>query len=92
MDLTDDFEGNIFMSSGSLSPDMEDMWVYGCPKSPNWDSEVDLGTEGEESNAGTSSDDEYEEHNVVNLSLEVVVQGWSGWVVRFFLRIVNLRG
>ena len=92
MDLTDDFEGNTFTSRGSLSPDFEDMWRYDCQKSPNWDREVDLGTEGEESKAGTSSDEEYEEHNVGNLSLEVVGQGWSGWLVHFFLRIVNLRG
>ena len=26
----------------------------------------------------------YEEHNVGNLSLEVVEQGWSGWLVDFF--------
>ena len=51
-----------------------------------------LGTEGEESKAGTSSDEEYEEHNVANLSLEVVGQDWPGWLVHFFLRIGNLRG
>ena len=27
----------------------------------------------------------YEEHNVENLSLEVVMQGWSGWLVHIFL-------
>ena len=31
--------------------------------------------------SGTSSDEEYEEHNVKNLSLEVVEQGWSGGLV-----------
>ena len=48
------------------------MWRYGCPKRPDWDSDVDLGTEGEETNAGTPSDEKYE---------EVVGQDWSGWLV-----------
>ena len=62
-----------------------DLWRYGCPKSPGWDCDVDLGTEGEESSADTSSDEKYEEHNVGNLSLEVFGQGWSGWLVHPFL-------
>ena len=35
--------------------------------------------------SGTSSDEEYEEHNVKNFSLEVVGQGWSGGLVHLFL-------
>ena len=31
--------------------------------------------------SGTSSDGEIEEHNVGNLSLEVVGQGWSGMLI-----------
>ena len=27
-------------SSGSQSPDLGDMWRYGCPKSPDWDGNV----------------------------------------------------
>ena len=84
MDLEGDVDGSTSMSSGNLSPDPGKMWRYGCPKSPDWDSDVDLGTEGEESSAGTSSDEKYEERNVRNLSLEVV-EGWSGWLVHLFL-------
>ena len=34
-------DDNVSMSSGSLSPDLEDLWKYGCPRSPDWDSEGD---------------------------------------------------
>ena len=33
----------------------------------------------------SSEDEEYEEHNVQNLPLEVVVQGWSGGLIYLFL-------
>ena len=36
------------MSSGSLSPNLGDMWRYGGPESPDWDSDIDVSTEGEE--------------------------------------------
>ena len=40
----------------------------------------------EEMSSGTTSEDEeYKEHNVGNLSLEVVEQGWSGGLVCLFL-------
>ena len=35
--------------------------------------------------SGTSSVEEHEEHTVGNLSLEVVGQGWSGWMINLFL-------
>ena len=34
---TDD---NVSISSGSLSPDLGEMWRYGCPKSLDWDSDT----------------------------------------------------
>ena len=68
-------EENTSMSSGSPSPDLRDMWRC-CPKSPDWNSDVDSWTESEESSGGTSSDEEY---------LEVVGQGWSGELVILFL-------
>ena len=38
-ELADD---NASMSSGSMSPDLGEMWRYGCTKSPDWDSEVEV--------------------------------------------------
>ena len=38
-----------------------------------------------ELSSDTSSDEEHEEHNVDNFSLEVVVRGWSSWLVYIFL-------
>ena len=35
--------------------------------------------------------EECEKHNVWNLSLEVVGQGWSGWLIHFFSKIGSLR-
>ena len=46
-------------SSGSQSPDLGDAWKYGCPKSPDWEGDVELGTGSE----GTSSSEQCE-HNV----------------------------
>ena len=37
-----DGDAYISMSSGSLSPDLGDAWRYGCPRSPDWDSDIDL--------------------------------------------------
>ena len=34
-------DDDVSISSGSLSPELEEMWRYGCPKSPDWDSESD---------------------------------------------------
>ena len=44
-----DAEEHIPKSSGSLSPDLEEMWRYGCPKSPDFDSDIEVGTEEEAS-------------------------------------------
>ena len=30
------------VSRGGMSPDLGEMWRYGCPKSPDWDSEVEV--------------------------------------------------
>ena len=38
-ELADD---NASTSSGSMSPDLGEMWRYGRPKSPDWDSEMDV--------------------------------------------------
>ena len=39
LELNDD--GNS-VSSGNMSPDFRKMWRYGCPKSPDWDGDVEL--------------------------------------------------
>ena len=36
------------VTSGSMSPDLGDLWKYGCAKCPDWDSDIDVWTEGEE--------------------------------------------
>ena len=53
-------------SGGSQSPDLGDMWRCGCPKSPDWDGDVESWTESE----GTSSSQQCE-HNVESLALNV---------------------
>ena len=55
-------------SSGCQYPDPGDLWRYGGPKSPDWDSDVESWTEGE----GTSSSEQCE-HNVESLALNVMV-------------------
>ena len=73
-------EENTSGSSGSTFPDLGDTWRYGCPRSPDWDSDVDSWTESE----GTCSVEQYE-HNVESLALEVIGQNWSGETVSLFL-------
>ena len=51
-------------SRGSQSPDPGDMWRCGCPKSPDWDSDVESRTGSE----GTSSSEQCE-HNVASLAV-----------------------
>ena len=34
-------DDNVSILSGSLSPDLWDLWRYGCPRSPDWDSDGD---------------------------------------------------
>ena len=60
-----------------MSPDLGDMWKYGCPKSPDWDSDLDVWTEGEE-----FSEDNEEISKVNTKGLQKV---WDGpcWDVSF---------
>ena len=49
------------MSSRSMSPDLGDMWRQGCPKSPEWEGEVELDSADEEKegdNAGAADENE----------------------------------
>ena len=56
------------------------MWRYGCPKSLDWDIEVQSWTESE----GLSSSD-CREHNVDSLALNVMGQDQSGEHISLFL-------
>ena len=67
-------------SSGSQSHDLGGAWRCGCPKSLDWDRDVESWTESE----GTSSSDECE-HNVESLALNAVGQNWSGDKISLFL-------
>ena len=60
-------------SGGSQSLDLGDIWRYGCPKSPDWDSDGGSWSESE----GFSSSD-FREHNVESLAPNVVGQEQSG--------------
>ena len=73
-------EENASVSSGSLSPRLGDTWRYGCPKSPDWDSDVDSWTDSE----GTSSS-QLCEHNVESPALHIIGQNWSGEKISLFL-------
>ena len=64
-------------SSGSQSPDLGDMWKYGCPKSPIWSSPCSASV--------TSGDDEEYGHNNECRAIEVVGKVWSSEVVALFL-------
>ena len=48
MNFQDDVDENVSVTSGSMSPDLGDVWMYGCPKRPYWDSDFEVWTEGEE--------------------------------------------
>ena len=75
-------------SCGSRSPDLEDMWRYGCPKSPDWDGSVGSWTESE----GTSSSDQCE-HNVESLAVNVNgAKDQPGGKIILPGRLGNLRG
>ena len=52
-------------SSGSLSPELGDMWKYGCPNRYDWDGDVESWTESE----GTSSSEQCG-HSVESLALK----------------------
>ena len=62
------------------SPDSGDMWKYGCPGSPDWDSDVESGTESE----GTSSSEQCE-HNVESLALNITEQAQSREKISLFV-------
>ena len=64
-------EENVLRSDRDSSPDLGEMWKYGCPKSPAWSDE---GFEGERSE--DTSSEEYYEHSVDNLTIEVVGHNW----------------
>ena len=74
-------------SSGSQSPESGGMWKNGCPKSTDWDGDVESWTESE----GTSSSVQCE-HNVECLALNAM--GKTSQVKRFLSsqKIGNLRG
>ena len=71
-------------SNGSQSLDSGDAGRYGCPKSRDWDSDVESWTESE----GTSS--EQCEHNVQGLALTVMGQDWSDEKMCLFLEYWEL--
>ena len=73
-------EENALWSDRDSSPDLGEMWKYGCPKSPIWSGD---GYDGERSEVASS--EEYYEHNVENLVIEVVGQNWSSEVIFLFL-------
>ena len=60
-------EESALRSDRDSSPDLGDMWMYGCPRSLVWS---DDGFEKERS-------EEYCERNVDNLAIEVDWQNWS---------------
>ena len=68
------------VASGSQSPDLGDMWRYGCPRSPDWDGNVQSWTESK----GTSSH-EQRERNVESLAPNVMGQDQSGEKMSLFL-------
>ena len=63
-------------SSGSQSPDLGDMWRYGCPVSPEWISSCPA--------SETSFGCEEYDHNNECRSIEVIGQDWSSEVVALF--------
>ena len=55
------------VSSGSQSLDLGDAWRYGCPRNPDWDSDVVSWTESE----GTSSSERCK-HKLESFALNVL--------------------
>ena len=41
-------DNNDTVSSRSMSPDLGDVWRYGCRRSPDWDGDVELDSDEEE--------------------------------------------
>ena len=73
-------EESALRSDRDSSPDLQEMWKCGCPKSLVWS---DDGLEEERSEDAQSV--EYFEHNVDNLAIEVVGQHWTSEVISLFL-------
>ena len=73
-------------SSGSQSPDLGDMWRYGCPKKPRI---VDSDDESWSESEGLSSSD-FREHNVESLAFHFIGLNWSGEKVSLFLEDLEL--
>ena len=42
VDFQGDVDDNVSVTSGSMSLDLGDMWKHGCPKSPDWDGDIDV--------------------------------------------------
>ena len=82
MNFQDDLAENVSVTSGSMSPDL----VYGCPNSPDWDSDIDDWTE----------DEEFSENNKelgeVNTKGLQKVWEWPCWEGMFFSGSVGCRG
>ena len=67
-------------SSGRQSPDLGDIWKYGCPKRPDWEGDVESWTGSE----GTPSSEQCD-HNVESRVLSVMGQDQSGEKISLFL-------
>ena len=67
-------------SNGDSSPDLGDIWRYGCAKSPVWSSNG-VGRAGSEEPSSL----EYYEHNVGSLAVEVLGQHWSSEAISLFV-------
>ena len=75
-------EENALRSDRDSSPDLGDMWKYGCPKSLVWSGD---GFERERSKSTSTL--EYCKHTVDNLTIEVFGQNWSSEVISLFLKV-----
>ena len=71
-------EENALRWNSDSSPELGEMWRYGCTKSPLWSSNEWAGSE------GASSLESYE-HKVGHLAIEVVGHNWSSEVISLFL-------
>ena len=74
MEFQGDVDESISVSSGSLSPDLG-MWRYGCPKSPDCDSDIDFwaGSEGKDEDS-----EEIREEETKGLRKDCEWPSWEG--------------
>ena len=72
--------GNDAGFRGSQSLELGDVWNYSCPRSPDWDGDVESWTASE----GTSLSEQCED-NVESLALSVMTQDQSGEKISLFL-------